>query len=349
MVRVAVVGCGTQGLKHLDAYARIDDVEVAAVVDRSPERLAAAGDRYGVPVAARLTSHEQLAPDLGLDLVSVVTLPPSHAEIALAALAAGANVLVEKPIAPCLADVERMLDAARAADRFVTGAFNMRWMGSAQVLRGLVADGTLGRAISLRATCLDVHVPWWGPHYIRELAGGGVIASDASHVLDLALWVAGSPRALTASAAARRLFPTKRGSTAPSPEAAARYDVEDTAGGFVRLAGGAWLLLEVAWQADLPEPVFGFEMQCEHGSARFDPFRIVLERDGEPVDVTPRDPADNDWDASVARGVTGVVDALRAGAAPLVTPDEMLDVQRLLDALYASAERGREITLFTGS
>jgi predicted dehydrogenase len=345
MMRVAVIGCGVQGEKHIATYAGIDDVEVAVLVDRSPERLAEVGERYGVPPERRLTSHEQLGPEHGLDLVSVVTLPPSHEAIVVAALAAGANVLCEKPVATNAAEVERMLDAAQRADRFVTGAFNMRYMGSARHLRGLVEDGTLGRAISLRAVCSDIAVPWWGPHYIKDVAGGGVVAADASHVLDLALWTAGSPRALTVSAAARKLFPAKRGTTAPSPEAAARYDVEDSAGGFIRLEGGAWLALDVSWVADLPEPLFGFEMQCEHGSGRLDPFRVVVERDDAPVDVTPADAADNDWDASVARGVTAVVDAVRAGTPPLVTPEEMLTVQRLIDAVYRSAELGREVTL----
>lgn len=345
MIRTAVVGCGHQGEKHVAAYAAIEDAEVAALVDRSPERLAEVGERYGVPAERRFTSTEELTPELGLDLVSVATMPPSHLEIVLAALAAGANVLCEKPVACTAAEVERMLDAAAAAGRFVTGAFNMRYMGSAQHLRGLVADGTLGDAISLHAVCMDLQVPWWGPHYIREVAGGGVVASDASHVLDLALWAAGSPRPLTVSASARTLFPTKRGDTAPSAEAASRYDIEDVAGGFIRLDGGAWLALDVSFVADLPDPLFGFEMQCAHGSARLDPFRVIVERDGEPVDVTPHERADNDWDASVARGVTAVVDAVRAGTPPLVTPEEMLTVQRLIDAVYASAERGREVVL----
>ena len=193
--------------------------------------------------------------------------------------------------------------------------------------------------------CLDVADPWWGPHYVRELSGGGVIAADAGHVLDLSLWVSGFPRPLTASAEARRLFPVKRGATAPSPEAAARYDVEDAAGGFVRLEGPAWLSLELSWSADLPAPVYGFEAQFEHGSLRFDPLRVLVERDGEPVDVTDATHAETDWDASITRGVQSVVAAVRDGSPPLVTPTEMLDVQRLIDALYASAELRREVVL----
>jgi predicted dehydrogenase len=344
-VRAAVVGCGHQGAKHVDAYAAIDDVELVAVVDRSPERLAEVGDRHGIPAERRFTSHEQLTRDLGLDLVSVVTMPASHTEITLACLAAGANVLCEKPIAPTAADVERMVAAAADAGRFVTGAFNMRYMGSAQQLRGLVEDGTLGQPVAIRATCLDVDIPWWGPHYVKELSGGGVIAADAGHVLDLALWAAGSPRVLTVSASARSTYPTKRTDSAPSAAQAAQYDVEDAAGGFMRLDNGSWLLLELSWAADLPEPIFGFELQCEGGSGRLDPFRVILERDGVPVDVTPHERADNNWDSSVRRGIVSVVDAVRSGTPPLVTPEQMLHVQELIDALYRSAESGREVVL----
>ncbi len=344
MVRVAVVGCGRQGTFHLEALAAMGDVEIAAVVDASGERVEQAGERFGVPPGARLRSHRELSQVAELGLVTVCTMPPTHCEIVLAALAAGANVLCEKPLALSAEEVQRMLDAAERAGRFVTGGFNMRWMGSARLLRELVESGAIGRPFALRVTGLDVGIPWWGPHYVRELAGGGVIAADAGHVLDLALWVAGSPRPLTVSAATRQLFPLKRAETAPSRDAAERFDVEDAAGGFVRLEGGAWMTLEMAWCADLPEAVFGFELQGERGSLRFDPLRVMLEQDGRPVDVTPAG-ADVDWDASVARGVRGVVEAVRDGAAPLVTPAQMLSVQRLLDGLYASAAAGREIAL----
>jgi predicted dehydrogenase len=344
-IRVAVVGCGTQGVKHLDAYASEPDVEIAAVVDVAPERLAAAGTRFDVPPSGRLASYRDLDAVGRVDLVSVCTMPPTHRDVTVAALAAGANVLCEKPVALDARELDAMVAAAAAAGRFVTAGFNMRYMGAARYLRRLVADGTMGSPIAIRAVCMDVALPWWGPHYVRELSGGGVIAADAGHVLDLSLWVSGFPRPLTASAEARRLFPAKRGATAPSREAAARYDVEDAAGGFVRLDGPAWLSLELSWAADLPTPAYGFEAQFEHGSLRFDPLRVLVERDGEPVDVTDETHADTDWDASIKRGVQSVVAAVRGGTPPLVTTSEMLTVQRLIDALYASVELRREVAL----
>ena len=65
------------------------------------------------------------------------------------------------------------------------------------------------------------------------------------------------------------------------PDAAARYDVEDTAGGFIRLEDGGWLQLELAWTADLPDPVIGVELHFERGWARLDPLCVMVERDGD--------------------------------------------------------------------
>jgi predicted dehydrogenase len=76
---------------------------------------------------------------------------------------------------------------------------------------------------------------------------------------------------------------------------------------------------------------------------RFAPLLVMLEEDGRPVDCTPAQGADTDWDASVRRGVESVVAAVRDGVAPLVRPDEMLVVQETIDALYRSATTRREV------
>ena len=344
-IRVAVVGCGTQGVKHLDAYAALPDVEIAAVVDLAPERLAAAGERFGVPDAGRLASHRELASAGRLDLVSVCTMPPTHRDIGIAALRPGPTSSARSP-SPSMPERSRTSQqrptrpGASSRRRSTCGTWARRVPARARRRRD---DG---RAGGDPRECLDVAIPWWGPHYVRALSGGGVIASDAGHVLDLALWVAGFPRPLTASAEMRRLFPAKRGATAPTPAAAERYDVEDAAGGFVRLEGPAWLTLELAWSADLPAPVYGFEAQYERGSLRFDPLRVMVERDGEPVDDHRRRARRTPTGTHRSRAVwSSVVAALRAATPPPVTTAEMLTVQRLIDALYDVGRLGREVAL----
>ncbi len=342
-LRVAVVGCGVQGRIHLANYRRRPDVALVACCDLDDQRLEAACRDFGV--ACGFASYRDLLGSVAVDLVSVVTMPVTHREIVVASLEAGAHVLCEKPFALNAAEAEAMLAAARANRRTLAVGYNMRWMGSAQFARRVVAEGGLGPLQYAHAYTLANDVPWWGKHYVKAISGGGVLASTAVHVLDLILWVMGSPEPLAASATMLRRFPESRGTTAPSPEARAAYDVEDLVSAHVRLAGGRALTLEAAWCYDILQPRYGFELIGGRGLLQFDPLALIVERDGAPADVTPLGVADTDWGASVAREIDDVVDAVRHGRVPLVAAEQALTVQRLSDALYESAAAGREIQL----
>jgi predicted dehydrogenase len=342
-----VIGCGVQGQIHMRAYRACSGAEVVAVCDTDPARVEEAGRAFGV--AGRFADYRALLAGAACDLVSVCTMPASHREIAVAALDAGAHVLCEKPTALDAGEAAAMVAAARRADRFLTVGFNMRFLPAAQALRRFVAEGGLGRPLYTRAWTLATDIPWWGTHYVKAVSGGGVLASTAVHILDLALWVAGQTEPVAVSASMTRVFPRKRATTAPSAAAAARFDVEDLFSGHLRFGDGSWMTLEAGWGWDRPGPSYSFEMVGERAAIRFDPFRIVAERDGVPVDVTPADadrtPPQEGWFASVAAEIDDVVAAVRDGRAPLVRAEEALRVQRLVDALYLSATTGREVRL----
>ena len=339
MMRVAVIGCGRQGMLHLDAYDGIGELEIAAVCDADPARARHAAARFSAVPYAR---YEDMLAAEQLDLVSVVTMPATHREIAVAALRAGNHVLCEKPMALNLAEGCEMAAVCRETGKSLTLGYNMRHMGSSRYLRSLVADGELGRVFSMRAWCLDTEVPAWGRHYSKELAGGGVLMADAGHVLDLTLFVAGYRRPTTVTASATRVFPRKRAAAVPR-ELHSAYDVEDHAAGHVRFEDGSWLSLEVAWGWDALAPSYSFELMGERAGLRHDPLRVVREIDGVPKDVTPEGVADIDWDASVRREIEAVVQAVRSGSKPIVTLEEALTVQAIIDACYRSVQAGREV------
>lgn len=341
-MRVGLIGCGVQGEVHLDAYASIDDVEVAAVCDLDADRRAAAAARTG---AMAFADAGELLRSARVDLVSVCTMPATHRDIACAALAAGAHVLCEKPMALTLAAAREMAAAARASGRHLAVGFNMRHMGSARVLKRALDDGAIGRPIAVRAFMIDPSIPWWGRHHVKAANGGGVIQADAGHCLDLALWTVGYPRPLTVSGSVARAFPHRGLESAPSAEAVRDYDVEDIASAHVRLEGDCWLSLDVQWRADVGEAAFGYEIVGERGTARFDPLSLLVQRDGALVELADPADADTDWPSSVHRGVAEVVDALRRGEVPPTPAVQGLVVQSITDAVYASATAGREIIL----
>ena len=352
-LRVALIGCGTQGQNHLVAFRTLPDIEIVAVCDLDETRLNAVADQFGV--ANRYRRYEELIAGGHYDLVSICTMPVSHREMVVAALEAGAHVLCEKPMAMSADEGAAMVETARRVGRVLTFGFNMRFMPNAQLLKRFVERGRLGTLHYLRAWTFATDIPWWGKHYIKRISGGGVLASTAVHTLDLALWVAGNPRPLSATATMGRTFPRKRGQTAPCPEAAADYDVEDVFGGHLRFVDGSWMTLEGAWSWDRPAYSYSFELAGEAATVEFAPVRVTAERDGEPVNLPLEElgpGADPDtrtgmegWQESIEAEIADVVDALRTGRQPLVRAEEALVVQAIVDALYQSAELGREVAI----
>jgi predicted dehydrogenase len=341
-VRVGVIGCGVQGRVHLDQYRQLDGVEIAAVCDLDPVRVEAAARDYGA--ARHATDYRALLAGEPLDLISLCTMPDSHCAIATATLQAGAHVICEKPMAMNAAEAERMIEVARASQRLLTVGLNMRYMAAAGWLHRYVAEGGISQPVHTHAWVFATGIPWWGKHYVRALSGGGIVASTAVHVLDLALYVAGYPEPVTVSATTARLFPGKRGGTAPDAAARAAYDVEDQAAALIRFADGSSMTLHAAWCHDRVEDDTGFEMVGPAGVVAW-PLRVTAERDGRPVDLTPPDVPETSGLDSVRLELADVIRRAQAGEPGLVTPTQALTLQRLIDAIYASAAQGREVRL----
>lgn len=351
-LRVAVIGCGTIGRIHLRAYRQDPSVEIAAICDLEPSRLDAAGREFDV--LHRFEDYRQLLDVDRYDLISVCTMPVSHREIAVAALAAGANVLCEKPPAVNADEVVAMIAAARSTGRLLSFGFNMRFLPGAQVLKRFVAEGGIGRPIATRAWTFANDIPWWGKHYVKRISGGGVLASTAVHILDLALWVAGNPRPLTASASMARVFPGKRAASAPDAEATESFDVEDTFSGHIRFADGSWMTLEGGWAWDRLDYSYSFEMTGDTATIQLEPLQVVAERDGVPTDITaevipagglPASTWVDQWHAAIDAEIADIIAAIRSGRQPVVTAEEALTVQAIVDALYQSAALGREVDI----
>jgi predicted dehydrogenase len=345
-IRVAVIGCGAQGRNHLDGYRKDPEVEIAAICDTDPARLQQAASDY--EATNQYSTYEELLDGGTYDIVSVCTMPVSHVGMVVAAFDRGANVICEKPMALNVGESEQMTQASKKAGKFLTLGFNMRFMPAAQYLRKFVANGELGDPIYNRAWTIATDIPWWGKHYIKGISGGGVLASTAVHILDLATWVQGGPIPVSASASMAKVFPKKRRVTAPSDEAAESFDVEDTISGHIRFSDGTWMDLAGGWSWDQPEYSYSFELAGDKATVQFAPFRIVAERDGKPADVTPEGVSANrtgmlDWKQSISEEIADVVAAVRENREPLIKAREAVIVQATIDALYASAEQGREV------
>lgn len=348
-MRVGVIGCGFQGRLHVECLSRIPGVEVVAVAETDSARLKEVADQFAI--SGRYTDYRQMLDAGPFDLVSICTMPVHHAAMTIAAFERGAHVLCEKPLALNATEGAAMVAAARRAGRMLAVGFNLRFTPNARAISAFIAQGRFGRPVYTRAWGRASQIPWWGQHYRKEISGGGALAATAVHFLDLALHFAGFPEPVSASGNVARLFPKKRGGTAPNAEAAAQFTAEDLMSAHVRFSNGFWMTLDGSWIDNRPSvngvPVWDYSLDAvgEKAQVCLDPLAIRTEDEsGNIVDaLDPGMTPDVSFPPSVAALIADVIAAIREGREPLVTGEQALVVQRIVDAIYASAAAGREV------
>jgi predicted dehydrogenase len=190
-LRVGVIGAGFIGLDHVAAYARRAEVELVGIADVDLSRAAEAAGRFG---GAAFASHRELLRTARPDAVSVCLPTGLHRVVVEDAAASGAHVLLEKPMAPTVADCDEIARAATSAGVTLMLGFTHRFHAELILARQLIADGRLGRPmLATDLFSFGEHGPWPAWYYDRSLSGGGELMHDAVHLVDRLAWLLDSP------------------------------------------------------------------------------------------------------------------------------------------------------------
>jgi predicted dehydrogenase len=189
-VRLGFVGLGWIGRKRLDAIAHDTSVEVAALFDSTPEKLADAAQAYAS--AKCVGSLDELL-NVGLDGIVIATPNGAHAAQALRCLRRDTAVFCQKPLATTAKTVHQIIAAARAADRLLGIDFCYRHVNGMSELKRRIAAGALGEIISIDLTFHNAYGPDKQWCFDKAAAGGGCLLDLGVHLLDLALWLQGVP------------------------------------------------------------------------------------------------------------------------------------------------------------
>lgn len=339
-VRVAVVGAGIGGA-HAAALKKVPAADLAAICDLDRERAAKLAAEHDVPKV--VTNYDELLAMKDIDAVTLGTPNYLHAPMTVAALAAGKHVLCEKPMAVNTAEAAKMVAAAKKSDRIFMMAYNRRFSGEAMLLKQYVESGDLGRIYAARAGWLRrVGIPGWGSWFRRkDQAGGGPLIDLGVHMLDLTLWLMDFPAVKAVSGATYAEFgPTGRGFWG-TPAPGSVYDVEDLAMAMVRLADGGTIMLEASWASFTEKETAYVNLLGTKGGANYDPLRVYTERFGRQVDLHLEAPRLNGYEGEMAHFVS----CIREGRQPMATAEQGYHLISLLEALYRSAELGREVVL----
>jgi predicted dehydrogenase len=331
-LRVGLVGVGAAAqVSHIPALKRIEDLELAWLCDRDPEKASRVAQKFQI---ARATNRlDDLLSDDSLDAIDICTPNFLHAPMATAALEAGKHVLCERPLARSGEEARQMARAARKADRVLMCAVQHRFRPDAQLLRTFVEKGDLGEIFHSKAGWLRQRTEWDSDEWRRQKreSGGGVVLDLGFQMLDLSLWVLGGPKVESVTAGVHR---QRKG------------EVEDSATAFLRLENGATLTLELTWGLLMEKDFAYLNLFGSGGAALLNPFRLHKGMHGALVNVTPTlDTMRNQYKQSVEAQIAHFAESLRKGQRPMGEAEEILPVMELMDAIYRSAEQGREVKL----
>ena len=197
-LRTAVVGPGKVAHTLAAALRDLPESEFVGVCSRDLDRASAFAAHYN---ARPYTDVAAMVRDERVDVVVICTPHPAHAMPAIAAIEAGAHVLVEKPLAASLADCDAVIEAAERGHVMLGVISQRRWYQPVRRMKQAIDGGKIGRPVLGMVTMLGWRDeayyqsdPWRGSW---EAEGGGVLVNQAAHQLDLLLWYMGPIAELT--------------------------------------------------------------------------------------------------------------------------------------------------------
>lgn len=329
--RVAVLGAGMAAEPHLRSLAALG-CTVVTVATRNADRVAAV--RRHFPQARPCWPPERALEADGLFAALVLTPPSTHLELVTASAERGLHMIVEKPLEVTLNRARQCREVAARARVGLAVCFQHRFKPAVVRLRTALDEGTLGRVQAVAC-----HVPWWRAQryyddpgrgtYARD--GGGVLMTQAIHVLDTMLHLVGDPVAVNGAVATTSVH---------------RIEVEDLAAAVLDFGAGRLGTL-FATTAAYPGRDEQLDVIGSQGSAWLHGAHLRLDLTGRPpVTVDP----DEDWSSSAdptalpwqrhAALLRDAFSAFERGTKPAVDGTEGLRSLRVIDAIVASARTG---------
>ena len=343
-LKVGIIGCGEIAFtKHMPGLEKIENVEITAFCNRSLEKAERAAREFGAEVARVYTDYQKLLQDEQLDLVHICTPNNSHAEISIAALKAGKDVMCEKPMALNYKEAQKMYQTAEKTGRKLSVSYQNRFKAENQLFKEIVESGKLGKIYYAKSLAVRRRgVPTWGYFLDKEIQGGGPLIDIGTHSLDLTLWLLDNyqPKVVLAS-----VFNEMAGESSEAnyfgPWQEKDFEVEDSAVAHIIMENGTSIILECSWALNTPEEhdIKTVLSGRKAGADNINGLRLNGERAGRlfkeeisPAKAANEDPGDKEmrlW-----------IEAIREDKEPPVKAEQALVVAQILDGIYKSADSG---------
>lgn len=334
-------GCHLNNWQELAGEGR---VELVGVCDIIRERAEQAQAKFGAK--KMYVNYRRMLRDDEYDIINVCTQNRVHCPATVAALQAGAHVLVEKPMAMSAKECELMIRTAKENKRKLMVAQHMRFEAQVEALKAVIERGDLGQIYTANAKYLRRRgIPGWGKFHLRKESLGGPLIDIGVHVMDLCVWLMGCPKPIAASGKVYRMFGDREdlcnadwGRPYPPKE----FDVEDYAVAFVRFEKNITMLVECSWAANIAAEYGTVSILGDKGGVATEPLGVYSYEDNT---LTSRK---FDWlppQEGHRMEIRHFTECIERNRPVRVQPVESLRIQKIIDAIYESSVKNREILI----
>ncbi|MBM7711120.1 Gfo/Idh/MocA family protein [Enterococcus xiangfangensis] len=343
MKKVAIVGAGQVAEKVHAAYYRTKPEEfiLAAVVDPDLARgvLFCQNNQF----KNAYTTIEEMLTKENPDIVSICTPNRFHYDSVMSVLEAGCSVFCEKPPAMTSIEAKNMWKLAEEKEAILAYDFQHRYSPEAKMLKeniALLGDIYYSEANALRRS----GVPGWGNFIDKELQGGGPLIDYGIHMLDTALYLLDFPTINAVSAYQYQKIGPKKNQGTFGTWDPAKYTVEDSLFGTIEFKNGGILRINTSFALNIqPEKELDIQLCGDQAGANLYPGKIYTDQAGELKIIKQIDVAENN------NHFTSIDNFYRKviGDPQAVTADgrQGYIIQRVIEALYQSAETGGKVEL----
>lgn len=349
-IKVGVIGCGSISESHFHAYHVNPDVEIVAVCDLVEDRARAKAEKYNASNV--YTDYHELLANPEVQAVSVCTWNNTHAEISIAALRAGKNVLCEKPLCKTVDEALQVEQAVRESGKFLQVGYVRRHASNIAVLKKFIDAGDLGDIYFAKASLIRRLGNPGGWFSDKERSGGGPLIDIGVHVIDLCWYLMGKPKVKSVSGNTYNKLGNRSHIENYDFYKAADYNaadnvntVEDMANVLIRFENGASLMVDVSFTLHAKQDSGTINIYGDKGGAEIEPvLSISTERHNTIINVSPQLTTPGfDFQGAFNNEITHFVDSCLGKIETNSPVEDGVEMIKILNAVYKSAEEGIEI------
>ena len=347
-LKIGVIGAGSISDSHLQSYANNDQVEIYAICDLNEKRAEDKAAQYGAQKV--YVDYHDIVKDPDIDAVSICTWNTTHADIAIAALNNGKNVLVEKPLTTSVEKALEVEEAVKQSGKTLQVGFVRRYASNTQIIKQFVDQDELGEIYFAKATCIRRLGNPGGWFSDIERSGGGPLIDLGVHVIDILWYLMGRPKVKSISGNTYSKLGNRKNIKGLSFYQAADYDpeknnVEDMANAMIRFENGASMLVDVSFTLHAKKDEIAVKLYGSKGGAELEPeLAIITEKHDTILNTTPQvDSLGFDFVQGFQSEINHFVSVCLGEKETLSPVQDGVEMTKILCGIYESAEKGKEI------